>query len=648
MNILKKHFFAVSILFVFLFSASAAECDPPGPFRIGGNVTVDGSKLTMANDSGYTFVVTDQNGNDYIPEASDTDGLSVPDFYIIDIPIYDANEQTGGANTGDNAVIHAYRDDEELIVKSPVDGIIVIGASDSLQLIHLTVESPYTSPPQYQLTASVSEGNGSVLPTSGIYDEGTEVTLTATPDDGYCVESWSGTDDDSSDSNTNIVTMNSDKFITVAFEEIPPQPPIADAGPDQVVDEGSAVTLSGLNSTDPDGTIDSFFWEQTEGEPVYISDPYAPEVSFTSPDVGMDGESLSFRLTVIDNDDSESWDECIVNVVWVNEPPIADAGPDQAVFSGDEVFLDAAMSSDIDDGIATYLWEQIDGPAVSLSGADSVQATFLAPNVDSAKIGGALTFVLTVTDNGDLKAVDTCVINVESWTNSPPCADAGPDQEVYEHDMVTLDGSGSTDYDDGIQSYIWTQKAGKPVTLSDTMVEKPTFYAPRVKKDGEVLIFELTVIDFGGLKSTAQCCVFVKRNRPEPPLTDFWVNSLTGGLIRRGLFYKAQTFVKVLDENHRPVKRAKVTVTWSFNGKNHYKTSSVTNWNGVAKFYSRSKRARSGDVFAIEVTGVDKEGYAYKPSSNAATTRSFIVPKRENHRRKPFWPWPFFFKTKSK
>jgi len=267
---------------------------------------------------------------------------------------------------------------------------------------------------------------------------------------------------------------------------------------------------------------------------VDLSDQEAPEISFTSPDVGMVGESLSFKLTVIDDDVLESWDECIVNVVWVNESPEADAGPDQSVFSGDEVVLDAAMSHDVDDGIATYLWEQIDidDPTVSLSGADSVQAFFVAPDVGDA--GEALTFSLTVMDNGNLKAVDTCVVNVESWVNSPPIADAGPDQEVYEHDMVTLDGSGSIDWDDGIRSYLWRQKAGPPVRLSNTLVAKPTFCAPKVKKDGKVLTFELTVSDHGGLKLTDICDVLVRQDPSEPPLSVFWVDSLRVSLRGRG------------------------------------------------------------------------------------------------------------------
>ena len=87
--------------------------------------------------------------------------------------------------------------------------------------IDSVVLSKVGSSVQYNLTASVTGGNGTVTPTSGTYDQGTIVTLTATPDAGYRVLTWGGTDDDASTLNTNAVTMDSDKNVTVEFELIP-------------------------------------------------------------------------------------------------------------------------------------------------------------------------------------------------------------------------------------------------------------------------------------------------------------------------------------------------------------------------------------------------------------------------------------------
>jgi len=78
--------------------------------------------------------------------------------------------------------------------------------------------------------------------------------------------------------------------------------------------------------------------------------------------------------------------------------------------------------------------------------------------------------------------------------NVGPVANAGPDQTVNPGVTVTLDGTGSSDFDGTITGYDWTQLSGTPVTLSSTTVPQPTFTAP-VSVDGATLVFGLTVTD---------------------------------------------------------------------------------------------------------------------------------------------------------
>jgi hypothetical protein len=82
-----------------------------------------------------------------------------------------------------------------------------------------------------------------------------------------------------------------------------------------------------------------------------------------------------------------------------------------------------------------------------------------------------------------------------------PMADAGPDKNVDEFDLVALDGSASDDPKGGMLLFQWKQTGGTNVTLSDETVEKPTFTAPDVASGGETLIFKLTVTDEDGLQS---------------------------------------------------------------------------------------------------------------------------------------------------
>lgn len=61
--------------------------------------------------------------------------------------------------------------------------------------------------------------------------------------------------------------------------------------------------------------------------------------------------------------------------------------------------------------------------------------------------------------------------------NNPPIADAGDDFGLREQTMGELFGSGFDDDGDAI-SYLWTQTAGIPVTLSDATLPNPNFIAP--------------------------------------------------------------------------------------------------------------------------------------------------------------------------
>jgi len=282
--------------------------------------------------------------------------------------------------------------------------------------------------------------------------------------------------------------------------------PVADAGPDQSVAEGATVTLNGSNSIDANNDIVGYLWEQVSGPEVELVSPDSAAAAFIAPDVGINGSSLSFLLTVTDSAGLSSEDSCIVNVTWVNLPPLAVAGDDQTVYEGELVTLNASGSSDPDDGIAYYMWEQVEGPAVALSDPGDIQPTFTAPDLDQGDL--SLTFQLTVEDHGGLRTTDTCVVNV-SWVNSPPVAEAGEDQIVNEGDTVTLDGSGSWDPDDGIVSFRWTQTGGSPVALSDPTGVTTTFTAPVMGADSGPMTFQISVTDAGGLTSQDTCVVTV-------------------------------------------------------------------------------------------------------------------------------------------
>lgn len=95
-----------------------------------------------------------------------------------------------------------------------------------------------------------------------------------------------------------------------------PLPPIADAGADQFVDEGSLVTLDGSRSrpSDPFYPITAFRWRQTQGPPVTLSDAEAAVTTFTAPLVPLEGARLDFELEVRDASGLASSDTVTITV----------------------------------------------------------------------------------------------------------------------------------------------------------------------------------------------------------------------------------------------------------------------------------------------------------------------------------------------
>ncbi|MDD5064204.1 MAG: S8 family serine peptidase [Phycisphaerae bacterium] len=69
------------------------------------------------------------------------------------------------------------------------------------------------------LTTGVIGYGGTIMPADGNYPRGAVVVLTASPNAGYRVKRWIGTDNDNSTSTNNTITMNGDKTVSVEFEQ---------------------------------------------------------------------------------------------------------------------------------------------------------------------------------------------------------------------------------------------------------------------------------------------------------------------------------------------------------------------------------------------------------------------------------------------
>ncbi|MEN6438167.1 MAG: REJ domain-containing protein, partial [Syntrophobacter sp.] len=90
-------------------------------------------------------------------------------------------------------------------------------------------------------------------------------------------------------------------------------PPVADAGDDQVANSGAQVVLNGKESSDPENRKLTYRWTQIRGVPVTLSNPMSAAPSFKAPNVAgtMD---LIFMVTVTDKGGLSATDKCVVTV----------------------------------------------------------------------------------------------------------------------------------------------------------------------------------------------------------------------------------------------------------------------------------------------------------------------------------------------
>ena len=280
--------------------------------------------------------------------------------------------------------------------------------------------------------------------------------------------------------------------------------PVANAGPDQTAYVTHTVTLDGSGSSDVDGNPLTYSWSfvsQPAGSGATLSDPTAAKPTFVVDKFG------SYTVQLVVNDGTVNSAPDTVVITTLNSAPVANAGPDQTPYVNNTVTLDGSGSSDVDGDPLTYSWSILTKPAGStaaLSDPTAAKPTFV---IDKA---GTYIVQLTVNDGKVNSAPDT--VNITTL-NSPPVANAGPDQTVFTKQLVHLSGAGSTDVDGDALTYSWsilTKPAGSTAVLSNATIVNPTFTADKFGN------YEVQLIVNDGLVNSAPDTVKVSTTNSAP------------------------------------------------------------------------------------------------------------------------------------
>ncbi len=279
--------------------------------------------------------------------------------------------------------------------------------------------------------------------------------------------------------------------------------PIANAGPDQTGAVFNTVRLDGRASSDPDGDALTFTWSLVSvppGSTASLSNPASAGPTFIVDKFG------DFVVQLVVSDGVLSSVPDTVSISTLNSAPTANAGPDQSVFVGNTVTLNGSGSSDVDGNPLRFSWSftaRPPGSLAALSNPATVNPTF------PIDVSGVYVLQLIVNDGSVDSPADTITVTT---LNSPPVANAGPDQVVSVGDSVHLNGSGSTDVDGNTLTFAWsltTRPEGSVARLSDPAAVNPTFLADRPGTYSVQLI-----VNDGTVNSAADVVSIGTRNQP--------------------------------------------------------------------------------------------------------------------------------------
>jgi len=241
--------------------------------------------------------------------------------------------------------------------------------------------------------------------------------------------------------------------------------PVADAGPD-VFTASSTIAFDGTRSVDADGNALAFSWDFGDG-----STGTGPRVAHTY----AAGGTYPVILTVDDGTGLANARSTAAISVKINRPPVAVAGENRRVCTGDVVVLDGSKSYDPEGGVLKYAWSFGDG-----SGADIVNPT------KTYQKGGTYPVALTVKDDSGL-ANDTASAQIAVRVDQGPVAHAPATMLACARTETAFDGSASTDIDGVVNSYTWDFGDGgvgggeKPSHIYD----KPGNYRAFLRIEGE-------------------------------------------------------------------------------------------------------------------------------------------------------------------
>lgn len=281
----------------------------------------------------------------------------------------------------------------------------------------------------------------------------------------------------------------------------------------------------------------------------------------------------------------------------VNHTPTANAGPGQDVTVGSRVRLDGSASSDADGNSLTYAWSFTSRPDDSTAALDDPILVTPSFVVDRP---GNYVLQLVVNDGVADSASSSVIITI---VNSPPIANAGPDQTLPVTTAVRLDGSGSTDVDGDALTFAWSftsRPTDSAAALSDPTAVRPMFV---IDAPG-TYILQLIVND--GKVNSAADTVKISTENSAPVARAGADQTVTVG-----------TTVQLDGSGSSDVDRDSLTFAWSFTAIPQGSTAALSDSTAIRPTFIVDRPG----TYALQLIARDPTSSS-RPSTVTITTRN--------------------------
>lgn len=181
---------------------------------------------------------------------------------------------------------------------------------------------------RYEVAATANPSEGGTITGTGMYDEGSVVSLTATPAEGYTFVNWTENDEEVSTDATYSFTVTSDRTLVANFSEIPPDNHWTSiTGTQYNLTMSGVIYTDGVAQTSTALEVGAFCGDECRGSARAQYFPPTGEyvVSLAVVSNQQSGETITFRL--YDHDTQQEFpSECVNSITFVANANFGEMG----------------------------------------------------------------------------------------------------------------------------------------------------------------------------------------------------------------------------------------------------------------------------------------------------------------------------------